>query len=108
MKRLTQKNKPRKMKVNRLVKKFKHLDPSEERAYAVSLKDGVEALDIVGKYLLMEINKIEHVLEDTESLYEKSNGHLLVATLLARRQCLGKLYDLLTEQITLDDDQSKE
>jgi len=96
------------MKVNRLVKKFKHLDPSEERAYAVSLVNGKEALEIVGNYLLMEVDKIEHTLEDTESLYERSNGHLLVATLLARRQCLAKLHILLKEQITLDDDQSKE
>ena len=96
------------MKVNRLLKKFKHLDPSEERAYAVSLKDGKGALEIVGKYLLIEIDKIEHLLEDTEELYGKSNGHLLVATLLARRQCQARLYDLLEQQITLDDDQSKE
>lgn len=96
------------MKTNRLVKKFKHLDPHEERAYAVSLIEGKEALEVVMKYLLMEIDKIEHQLEDTETLYEKSNGHLLVATLLARRQCQARLYDLLNEQITLDDDQSKE
>ena len=97
------------MKVNRLVKKFKHQDNREERVMAHALVEGEQALEVVVKYLAMQVDSIDKELNNTNSLY--SNGkesHLYVAALLARREASMNLLLLLTEKIELDDDQSKE
>ena len=97
------------MKVNRLVKKFKHQDTREERVMAHALVEGERALEIVVKYLAMQIDGIDKELNNTSSLY--SNGkesHLYVAALLAKREANMNLLLLLTEKIELDVDPAKE
>lgn len=96
------------MKVTRLIKKFRHLDHSEEQHMAAILREGAEALNVVKEYLYIEMDKIDHLLDDTATLYGKDGGSLYVAAILARRQTLVKLYKLLDSKIELDVDQTKE
>jgi hypothetical protein len=97
------------MKVTKLLKKFRNLDPAEERLIAVALYEGKPALDVVKEYLLMETSKVDKQLLNVQELYSgHGDNSLLVATVLARRSAFIKLYDLLSKEISLDDDQSKE
>ncbi len=97
------------MKVNRLVKKFKHQDTQEERVMAHALVEGEQALEIVVRYLAMQVDSIDKELNDTKHLYSKhSEPHLYVAALLARREASMNLLLLLTEKIELDVDPAKE
>lgn len=97
------------MKVVRLVKKFKHQDNHEERVRAHALVEGEQAIAVIIEYLAMQVDNIEKELNNTSTLYEKkSDPHLYVATLLAKRESSMKLLLLLTEKIELDVDQTKE
>ncbi len=76
---------------------------------AHALVEGEQALEVVVRYLAMQVDSIDKELNNTSGLY--SNGkesHLYVAALLARREASMNLLLLLTEKIELDDDQSKE
>lgn len=97
------------MKVCRLLKKFRNLDPTEERVMAHALRDGEQALEVVVKYHAKEIDTIDKVLDDTDKLYtQHGDNNLRVACLLARRETYMKLLLLLTEKIELDVDQTKD
>ena len=97
------------MKVNRLVKKFKHQDKHEERVMARALIEGEQAIEVIIKYLAMQVDDIEKELNNTDTLYSKpGDSHLYVAALLAKREASMNLLLLLTKKIELDVDQTKE
>lgn len=97
------------MKVNRLVKKFKHQDKHEERVMAHALVEGEQAIGIIVDYLAMQVDDIDKELNNTKHLYSMpGDNHLYVAALLAKREASMKLLLLLTEKIELDVDQTKE
>lgn len=97
------------MRVNRLVKKFKHQDKHEERVMARALSEGEQALEVIVRYLAMQIDGFEKELNNTRHLYSMSgDSHLYVAALLAKREASMKLLLLLTEKVELDVDQTKE
>lgn len=97
------------MRVNRLVKKFKHQDKHEERVMAHALIEGQQAIEVIIKYLAMQIDGIEKELNNTKHLYSMpGDNHTYVAALLAKREASMNLLLLLTEKVELDVDQTKE
>lgn len=95
------------VKTSRIIKRFKNLTHSEELSLAQDLIDGANAVELIKRYIQQEIMKLDCKLNQTEKLYAQPSAHLMVAGLLAKRESLFKLLDLLVTQIKLDDDQSE-
>lgn len=97
------------MKVNRLVKKFKHQDNKEERVMAHALIEGAQAIEVIVRYLAMQVDSIDKELSNTKTLYSMpGDAHLYVASRLAKREASMNLLLLLTQKVELDVDQTKE
>lgn len=97
------------MKVCHLVKKFKHQDNHEERVMARALIEGEQAVEVIVRYLAMQVDDIEKELNNTRKLYSMpGDSHLYVASLLAKREASMNLLLLLTQKIELDVDPTKE
>lgn len=97
------------MEASRIIKKFKELTVAEEREYAVAMNNGEGAVTIIVQYLEESIVRIDSELTNLKELYSKPEGHLYVATLLARRAAQIDMHTLLTSKVVVQlDDQSEE
>ena len=97
------------MKICRIIKKFKNLDTSEEKEMGHALNDSSRAIEIITKYLELQLDKFEGELNNTKQLYTgPGDRDRYVATLLAQKEAHIKLLQLLNEKVTLDVDQTKD
>ncbi len=92
------------MKTLHLVKKFKHQTPEEERTMAGSFKRGRKVIDIIKKYLEMEVLKQDAELNKIEKIYKTvANPDSYIGCLIAQRATNMKLLNLLTEEVDILD-----
>ena len=84
------------MKTFLMVNKL-NLTVEEAKQAQQALFAAAPALEIIRMYLEKRIDYIESKLSNTEALYkEQGDCHARVATLLAKREELIKLYDKMT------------
>lgn len=90
----------------RLVKRLgTSLTISEQKQAAKTLADCSGAIRIIKGYLEREVISVDKQLNDTNKLYsQEGDTHLLVATMLAKRETQMKLLNLLSEEVELDAD----
>lgn len=100
------------MKTIHLVKKLtriQNLTPSEERSTAAAFNNSKGVIGCLTDYLGNEIAVLDKQLNNPKTLYENTDADRYVAFRLAERAALMKLLDLLTQEVTvLDDDQCGE
>jgi len=99
------------MKTIRLVKKLERiqlLTHSELRSTAAAFNDSTAVVGCIQDYIGSELDILNKELANPEKLFKNSNSDNYVAFKLAERGLYLKLLSLLTEQITIDDDQSGE
>lgn len=74
-----------------------NLTPDETKQAQQALFAAAPALEIIMQHLAQRIDLINNKLNNTEALYkEHGDCHTRVATLLAKREELIKLYDKMT------------
>lgn len=100
------------MKTIRLVKKLvkiQNLTPSQERSTGAAFNNSKSIVGCLTDYLSSEITKIDKKLNNTQALYSSASAERGVACLLGERAALNNLLELLTQEVTvLDDDPSGE
>ena len=100
------------MKTIRLVKKLvkiQNLTPSQERSTGAAFNNSKSIVGCLTDYLSSEIPRIDKKLNNPEVLYKSAGAERYVAALLGERSTLNNLLELLTQEVTvLDDDPSGE
>jgi len=93
--------------INKL-ERIQKLTPKQKRATAVAFNNSKDVIGCVTDYLEFSISQLDKTLANPEELYKDSKSDTYVAFLLAERATLVKLINLLTKEINIDDDQSKD
>ena len=99
------------MKTIRLVnklEKIQNLTPSEKRSTAAAFNNSTAIIGCITDYLNDEINQVDKKLLNPAKLYSGDKAQIYVTCILAERARNLELLHLLTEEITVDDDQSGE